>query len=126
DHQDYPIDCLIRDLQLTRELGRLPLIEAIVNFQTKDADQISVPGLEVEAFEFELKTSQFDLAFYFSEDGDLLSLDVRYCRALFDRPTIERLAGRFVSLLKAALESPRLPIEELDIDEIAAPTPVTP
>ena len=126
DHQDYPIDCLIRDLQLTRHPGRLPLIEAIVNFQTKDADAVSIPGLAVEAFEFELQTSQFDLAFYFSEDGDHLSLDVRYCRDLFDRPTIERLAGRFESLLKAALESPRLPIEELDIDEIAAPTAVTP
>src|SRR5437763_8171476 len=50
-----------------------------------------------------------------AERGEELGFAFQYATALFDRVTVERLAGHFTRLLTAALASPRTPLAGLPL-----------
>jgi len=118
-HQGYPFDALVEALPLKREMGRSPLFDVSVALQTEEVISTQgayAPGnLRVSPYRAEeSQPSKFDLSFAFVERGDEIQLSVGYNRALFTRPTIERIATHFEQLLAVAVATPALPIEQLD------------
>ena len=82
-----------------------------------------MPGVEVGLPKFDgmaaapaenvaLAESKFDLAFHFSSGG---AFAIEYKAELFDRTTIERLAGNLEMLLGSALAAPDAPAAALSL-----------
>ncbi|WP_439862469.1 non-ribosomal peptide synthase/polyketide synthase [Pseudomonas antarctica] len=117
-HQDLPFEQLVEALQPGRSLSHNPLFQVMFNHQSAQkpsnaADRPRVSALEVEAFEWNSTTSQFDMTLSTYESASGLSATLTYATDLFDALTIERLAGHWLRLLHGIVAAPGQPVAEL-------------
>ncbi|MCM2393214.1 non-ribosomal peptide synthetase, partial [Streptomyces albipurpureus] len=100
DHQDLPFERLVEVLNPERSTAYHPLFQVMLSWQPP----VPVPdfggGLEVRAERLETGTAKFDLFFDLVPDGSGgAGCRLEYASDLFDRGTVEGLAGRFVRVL---------------------------
>ena len=63
----------------------------------------------------EQRGASFDLTFIVFETGDQLTASLRYNTDLFERSTIERMAGHFNQLLEGIIAAPNSPLSEISM-----------
>jgi hypothetical protein len=119
EHQLYPFDCLVDELNLERDISRSPLFDVTVqllNVAAESADtRFSLGKARAERyFEAEWKRSQFDLSFFFREEGEELFCIVEYNNSIYRKDRIERMIGHLLELLKTITSKPGVPIKELN------------
>ncbi|PSM45369.1 non-ribosomal peptide synthetase [Streptomyces dioscori] len=120
-HQDVPFEKLVDALQPERDTSRTPLFQVMVALHNLGAENLDLPGLDVEPLTPPIRYASYDLAFDFVEndardgyaagDGDDASDGgvtgyLEYDTGLFDEDTAERLVARLRLLLEAAVEDP--------------------
>ncbi|MGB8194023.1 MAG: condensation domain-containing protein, partial [Chitinophagaceae bacterium] len=89
-HQVYPFDELIEQLNIRKDMSRNPLFDVMVVLQNADAGRASIEKdlgeLKVEPYAAaEHVISKFDLLFDFSEQHDELKLGIEYNTAIYNR-----------------------------------------
>jgi len=99
-HQDLPVEKLLEELKLERDLSRTPLFEVMFNLEHFPEEVARTHNLRIDAFEFDSGVSQFDLAVEAVEKTDGLSCVWEYNTALFDDATISRMWGHYQTLLE--------------------------
>lgn len=118
EHQVYPFDELVDELELQRDMSRNALFDVMVVLQNADSDTTNgqgLSGLEVSGHNSVAhRTSQFDLVFNFERWGGGIDLGLEYNNDIYKRESMERLASHFVQLLAAVLEGPEVPLQQLD------------
>ncbi|HYH47787.1 MAG TPA: condensation domain-containing protein, partial [Thermoanaerobaculia bacterium] len=112
-HQDLPFEKLVEALAPERDRSRSPIFQVMLAFQDSPFDALALPGLTAEPFASPLPVAKFDLTLTLEESGGLLAGGLEYCRDLFDRATVERLAGRLRVLLEAVATHPDRRLSEL-------------
>jgi amino acid adenylation domain-containing protein len=108
--QDLPFERLVRELRPERSLAYAPLFQVMLAVHNVPAPALELPGLSLRGLEAEAGTAKFDLVLELSEDGRGA---LEYAADLFDRSTVERLAGHLQVLLEAA--DPDLPLSALPV-----------
>ena len=120
-HQDLPFERLVEALNPARSLARHPLFQVMLAFQNNAEPGLALPGLAVAFEPVASRSAQFDLSVSLGErhaaDGSPAGIDgvIEYATDLFERASVEALAGRLVRLLEAAAADPERPIGALDI-----------
>jgi amino acid adenylation domain-containing protein len=114
-HQDLPFDQLVKALRPKRVPGATPLFQLLFVLQNAPRRSLELHGLTLEPFDLGPATSKFDLALFVTQEAAGLTTTWSYRADLFARPTIERLARRYESLLADACRDPERPIAELEI-----------
>ncbi|WP_405825875.1 amino acid adenylation domain-containing protein [Streptomyces sp. NBC_00838] len=126
DHQDVPFERLVELRDPERSLGRHPLFQVALNFDTAAAvrhrDGLPALGdLSVAAEDMGVGTAKFDLTLALTEYRDAdgqgagLAGALEYSTDLFDPGTAELLAARLVRLLEAVAARPDLPLSAVGI-----------
>ncbi|WLH09410.1 non-ribosomal peptide synthetase [Pseudomonas lurida] len=103
-HQELPFERLVEALKVERSLSHTPLFQVMYNHQPVVADITNVStasGLALALVEWQGRTTQFDLTLDTYEKSGTLHAALTYANDLFDAPTIERMAGHWISLLRA-------------------------
>nr|AJV88377.1 MfnE [Streptomyces drozdowiczii] len=122
-HQDLPFERLVEALNPTRSLSHQPLIQVVLALQNMTEPAFSLPGLHARMEPMGTKSAKFDLSFYFREqradDGTPEGIHgfVEFATDLFDRTTVEGLAGRLRRVLTSVAADPERPIGGLDLLE---------
>ncbi len=117
DHQEYPFDKLIEDLNLKRDMGRSPVFDMMVvmqNISEVESDQNSDFIHSDQIKDLGEGKGKFDLNFIFFEIGDRISLKVSYNEDVYEKPLIEQLIRHFKSLLSLMLDKVDKPLGELN------------
>ena len=120
-HAELPFERLVEVLNPARSLSHHPLFQVMLAFQNNAAARFDVPGLATRFEPVASATAKFDLAVSVSEergaDGTPAGISgvIEYATDLFQRDTVEAIAGRFVRLLEAAVAHPDRAIGSLDI-----------
>ena len=118
EHQAYPFDELVDELNLQRDLSRSALFDVMLvlqNMQTANRENISFDALSISGYPAdEHQTSKFDLLFSFSEVGAEICLSLEYNTDLYDHASIERLSVHFQQLTAAILSGPQQQLDQLD------------
>jgi amino acid adenylation domain-containing protein len=114
-HQDMPFDKLVEELQPERSLSHNPIVQALFVMQNIPRTRKEIAGLELSAFEMPLSRSKFDLAVFMVETDSGLVGHWVYSTDLFDRSTIQRMAGHLEVLLGSAVAQPETRIAALEI-----------
>lgn len=121
DHAEVPFDQLVEALQPVRELGISPLFQVLYNhLQIDYAALEKTTGWEVERIDWSGGGSQFDLSLETEEDPDGTIRGVFvYASDLFERATVERMAGHFQTILAHWMHDPAqylsaVPLEQAD------------
>ena len=115
EHRHVPFDRLVAELRPQRDLAVHPLFQVLfTHLVINDFDLLD--GLAVTPIEAAGHKAMFDLTLGASEtEAGELSVDMDYQTALFDRATIERLAGYLVTLLAGVVAAPDEPIDDLPL-----------
>ena len=122
EHQEYPFDLLVKELNPTRYNNRQPLVNVVYAFQnyadvnvggtihddqtrseSKDSKEDSQQP-DPQAFEFSFATSKFDLTLFVLEDEDRLHVTMEYDDNLFQAATIRRnleILERFAEMISS-------------------------
>ncbi|MFJ6215457.1 amino acid adenylation domain-containing protein [Streptomyces sp. NPDC092296] len=113
-HQDVPFERLVDALRPERDLSRNPLFQVMFEHQ----HLAGVPGrlgeAVIEPVRAGLEVAKFDLTVTVKERPDgRLHCWFEYATALFDRATVERMAGHYLTLLGAIAAEPGARITEL-------------
>ncbi|MFD7072551.1 condensation domain-containing protein, partial [Streptomyces sp. NPDC059913] len=107
DHQDLPFERLVDELAPDRDLSRNPLFQTLFVFQnTPDGESWSLPGLTVEQVGVGGQDAKFDLQLTAVEADGELQAALEYRTDLFDRVSVERLAGHLVTLVGSVAVAP--------------------
>lgn len=117
EHQIYPFDSIVEDLDLGGDIRRKPLFEVVIdslNFNKKQGPVLS--NIDIEDFSIAQNASKYDLSLYFAEDEDHINIRLEYSTDLFEKATIERMATKFRELLKAVADRPKAGMAELCMD----------
>ena len=119
DHQVYPFDMLIEDLNLERDTSRNPLFEIVLSLQEANSDSILFDGISTTFMKPEVNFSKFDLHFNFEETAGGMKLGIVYNPDLYGSKRIERLGSHFLVLMQNILNTPDETISNLEIISIA-------
>jgi amino acid adenylation domain-containing protein len=105
-HQDLPFEELLKMLRPERYLSTTPFFQVVFNLENLPEEWAEIPGLQIEEFEFEFPVSPYDLTLEIFPKGRKLKSSFIYNADLFDRGTIERMAGHYRTILEAIVAEP--------------------
>ncbi|MBL7747970.1 MAG: amino acid adenylation domain-containing protein, partial [Chitinophagaceae bacterium] len=117
EHQLYPFDRLVDELNLSRDLSRSPVFDVAIvlqNVQVEAGDQVLLNGLEIAQSPVEVTTSLYDLTFWFTQQEGGIVLNLEYNSDLFRSGRIMRMLQHFEGLLNSVLSNPAKPLQLLD------------
>jgi amino acid adenylation domain-containing protein len=113
-HQELPIDRLIEELQLNRDLSYNPLFQVFFNLLfSKPATTFS--DLELSLPDVDYTASKFDMALELVDTGQEILGWWVYNTDLFEAATISRLVGHFRVMLAGLATDPDTPVRELPL-----------
>ncbi|MCK5059263.1 MAG: amino acid adenylation domain-containing protein, partial [Candidatus Aminicenantes bacterium] len=105
ENQDYQFEDLIEKLGVNRDMSRNPLFDVMFSLQNLEMTEIKLPGLRLIPYEYEEKTSKFDLVLMGSEMENRLVFSLQYSTKLFKKERIERFIGYFKSVTAVVSEA---------------------
>jgi surfactin family lipopeptide synthetase A len=110
-HQDLPFEKLVEEIQPERDMSRNPLFQVMFVLQDAPRQDVELPGLVFgSAEEVHTGTAKFDLTLIVKDTGHGLIGSLEYNTDLFDRATIDRMAGHYQMLLEGIIADPDRPI----------------
>ncbi len=115
DHQDFPFEKLVEDLQLERDLSRHPLVQVVFALQNAPSSALSLEGLICERETVSNATSKFDLLLSVTPGDDGLSGSIEYDVDLFAEGTIQLMSRQLAVLLTAVTADPTQPILKIPL-----------
>ncbi len=115
EHQIYPFDLLVSELDLERDMSRSPIFDVMVVLQNIEATDFSLDKVKISEFESGFSVAKFDLTFEFVETKEGLWLALNYNTNLFSEPKIENIVGHLKQLMQSLIENVNTPISILNI-----------
>ena len=119
EHRDLPFEKLVGALNPARDRSRSPLFQVMFAYMNVPNAASAWDGLTVRARELDAGGAEFDLSLYAYAPGTgpdaQLSGWFEYNTALFDRSTVERLAGHLQQLTLAVCADPDRPLATLTL-----------
>ncbi len=115
EHQAYPYDQLVDELNLERTMARTPLFDITIGYQ-EDFEPLKPPeGTEFEAADRDWMMSRYDITFMFRIVENRLQLDIIYNSSLFSEESMALLYDHFVELSQSAIDAPDQKIDDLNM-----------
>ncbi|MFI8083400.1 amino acid adenylation domain-containing protein [Kitasatospora sp. NPDC086009] len=112
-HQDVPFEHLVDALRPERDLSRNPLFQVMFEHQHLAGVPARLGAAAVEPVRAGLEIAKFDLTVTVKERGGRMYCWFEYATALFDRATVERMAGHYLTLIGSVTAAPGARIGDL-------------
>jgi amino acid adenylation domain-containing protein len=114
-YQDLPFEKLIMELKPERDLSRNPIFQVMFILQNVPISTLELPALTVNRIWVEDTMTKFDLEVHLRETAEGLKCSFVYNTDLFDRATIERMAGHYQIMLEEIAANPDQRLSELPL-----------
>ena len=112
-HQDLPFEKLVEQLHPDRDASRNPLHQVVLHVIDSSSGEVRVESGQNP--QIRTGTSPFDLVVYLRGAGADLKGDIEYSSELFDRSTVEQLAGHLAMLLATLVDNPDQPLSRIQM-----------
>ena len=117
EHQSYPFDELVNQLNLKRDTSRNALFDVMVVLQNQgqlnNFNNQELKSITISDYEFNSKTAHVDVSFTFVEQEGL-QLTIEYNTDIYDAYLIERMFTHFENLIIGSLIQPAIAINTID------------
>ena len=114
-HGELPFGKLVEHLQPERLRDRNPLVQVLCTLQNQPWPEMRIGDVRMAPLELETDVARFDLALTWSEGERGLEGTLEHSTDLFDGATAQRLLRHSLALVRAVLDDPELPIDELPL-----------
>lgn len=118
DHQLYPLNKLVEDLNINRDRSRSSLFDVMITLYNKEAEEGGKPvldGIVTSEFNLTLMQSQLDLSFDFTEKDGEIHTRIEYNTDIFNRIRIEKMERHLEKIINVFTNSPFEKIESINI-----------
>jgi FkbH-like protein len=115
ENQGYPYEVLVEKVAVKRDVSRNPLFDTLFVLQDTGTQKIEIPGMKLVPYEYENKTSKFDLSLTGVEVEEKLLFTFEYSTKLFKRGTIERFIVYFKNIVGSIVENRNQRIFDIEI-----------
>lgn len=115
EHQDFPFEKLVEELQPERDLSRTPLFQVVFALQNAPRHALQLPGLALGSLVIDKGTATYDLNMALWKTSDGLKGRIEYNTDLFDTTTITRMVNHFQHLLESIVVNPEVRIADVPI-----------
>ncbi|QSQ26356.1 amino acid adenylation domain-containing protein [Pyxidicoccus parkwayensis] len=114
-HQDAPFEELVKALAPERDLGRGPLVQAMIVLQEDPLPEISMPGLRLRVLEQPSQTAKFDLRLNVTDTPEGFATNLEVSTDLFEPETASRLLNHLRLLLEDGVSDPERRVRDLSL-----------
>ena len=115
EHQNYPLDALLEQLELPRDSGRHPLFDTLFVLQNMELSDFESDALLIRRVPVAGQAPKFDLTWGAYEQEDNLTVTVEYDTALFREETVERMLRHYERILEQIAEQSERLIAEVEL-----------
>jgi acyl carrier protein len=105
-HQDVPFHLLVDEFAPNRDLSRNPLVQIAFQLHNTDHERLHLGNADVTFVRDLADTVRFDLEVHIAETATGATGMFVYATDLYDPPTISRLAGSYLDMLKHVTQPP--------------------
>ena len=117
NHQVYPFDKIVEELNLIRDTSRNALFDILLVLQNVDykehTEKVTLENIGVIKDHGEIM-SRFDIEFNFREEGEVLRLDLTYNTDVYDYEMITSFIKHYQNLIKCVIEEKETKVSELN------------
>ncbi|MGG1673954.1 condensation domain-containing protein, partial [Paenibacillus sp. NRS-1783] len=124
EHQDYPFEELVEQLNVKRDMSRNPLFDTMFVLQNNEQGELKLEGLSFHPYAMEQVPAKFDLMLEASEEETGIHFGLQYATSLYQRETIEQITRHFVRLVETITANPDISLCELERITIEETVPV--
>jgi len=114
-HQDLPLERVVEELSLDRDLSRMPLFQVVLGIQNDLPPKVEIPGLAINSLRFETGSAKFDLEMNLAETEQGMTGWLEYALDLFESHSISRMVGHFQRLLHSIVADPDARLSDLEL-----------
>lgn len=116
EHQDIPFERVVELVNPSRSLAHGPLFQVVFSWENDDRLHPQLPHLEVEPLDgSNYRVAKFDLTLSLRESNGRVEGALEFATALFDRATVERIAGYYRALLEGMAADANRPLRTIPI-----------
>ncbi|MFJ6206412.1 non-ribosomal peptide synthetase [Bacillus pumilus] len=115
EHQDFPFEELVAQLDLPTDTSRNPLFSVMLTTDDRDLTLPDLDGLKLSQKQQETVQAKFDVTLGVFEEKDQVGLRFEYAAALFKKKTIQRWSQYFEQIIDEMLAKLNQPISTLSI-----------
>jgi len=100
ENQDYQFEELVEKLNIRRDMSRNPVFDVMFAMQNTYMGETAMEGINIKSYNMENRISKFDITLTAVENVEKIGLSLEYCNKLFNKDTIERMAGHLKNVLR--------------------------
>lgn len=115
EHQDYPFEDIVNNLNIERDLSRNPMFDVAFSLQNMDKPLMASQSLRMEILPTHNGIALFDITLYMYEGEEGLTGKWEYSTTLFQAETIERMGKDYFELLVHLVDQPDVPLGEIEL-----------
>ncbi|WP_445234378.1 amino acid adenylation domain-containing protein, partial [Duganella rhizosphaerae] len=103
EHQNLPFEQVVEAVKPPRSRSHSPLFQVMLALNNTAGANLALPGLVLTPLETPQLSAQFDLVLNLDDRGDGSAIvgGLNYATALFERASVERLTGYWLTMLAA-------------------------
>lgn len=114
-NMDYPFNLLVNKLNIKRDLNTNPLFNVIFIYENANDRVFRIKDLDVENYDYKLKTAKFDFSVEILEENGLFNVNLNYRTDLFMEETIERWGEYFANILNSIINDENISISDMEL-----------
>ncbi len=111
-YQEYPLEALVADLKINRDLSRNPLFHVMLVMQNNEKNSLMLKDTVAEEIKVGNTVSKFDLTICIREQQGNFNMEFEYCTDLFLPETIDYMMRHMTNLLVELTKNPQKKLHE--------------
>ncbi|QXU43271.1 SDR family NAD(P)-dependent oxidoreductase [Pedobacter sp. D749] len=117
-HQLYPLNKLVNELNITRDLSRSPLFDVMITLYNKESERDQKPQLKdiiIDELKLEIAHSPMELSIDFTENDGSIIAEVQYNTNLFSQKRIGKIESQLKKIIACFTNEVKAKINEINI-----------
>ncbi|MGG3640837.1 amino acid adenylation domain-containing protein [Bacillus gobiensis] len=115
DHEEYPFEVLVEQLNVHRDPGRNPVFDIMFALDMNENTFTNAGDLSFRNIAIESSMTQFDLFIHAVETENSIDFKFKYRSNLFAKTTIQRMADHFIRLLNELTKTIDWPLKKIQM-----------
>ncbi len=116
ENQDLQFEELVDRLGIERDASRNPLFDVVFVVQNFEKFQFNFEGPKFSLYPvYENRVSRFDITLYAMEAGSEILFLLEYSTKLFTKPTIEKMAQRYIDVIRSVVDNEGIKLKDINI-----------
>ena len=115
NHQLYPFDELVKNLNIVRDSSRNPIFDVLFTYESQGIPEYIFDNSPVSYYTPENNTSKFDFSLEVTPTKDGFNLRLEYCTKLFSKKFMENLLDNYHNIINSVIANNDLQIAQIQM-----------